>query len=78
MAVTGIAVALLLILINFCNIPEKFPKIPWNLIEILFNFLWAILILVASAIVTDKARTHAKMDSYAAGAVSLIYFQFVV
>ena len=35
-----------------------------------FDGLWAIMMLIAAAIVTDMARKYANMDSYAAGAVS--------
>lgn len=78
-AVTGIVVALISIVLNFTDLTGKLPKIPWNVIEISFDLLWAILILVASAIVTDKARNYKDMNSYAAGAFfgytgCLLYF----
>jgi len=67
--VTGIAVAFLSIMANFTYLVTKTPRFPWNLCEIIFNCLWAILILIAAAIVTDKARRFADMNTYAAGAV---------
>ncbi|RNA36791.1 hypothetical protein BpHYR1_046920 [Brachionus plicatilis] len=38
------------------------------LIELIFDILWAILIIIASAIVTDMAKNYANMESYAAAA----------
>ena len=55
-AVTGIVVALLSITINLINIVGKFERIPWNLIEMIFDFLWSILILIAASLVADDAR----------------------
>lgn len=44
-----------------------------------FDGIWAILMLIAASIVTDYARKYSFMDSYAAGAVNitniLIVFQ---
>lgn len=38
-----------------------------------FDFLWAILMLIASAIVTDLAKKYDAMDSFAAAAVSYLF-----
>ncbi len=38
-----------------------------------FDFLWAILMLIASAIVTDLAKKYEAMDSFAAAAVSYLF-----
>lgn len=40
--------------------------------ELIFDIFWAILILIASAIVTDHAKNYANMESYAAGAVLVL------
>lgn len=37
-----------------------------------FDGIWAILMLIAASIVTDYARKYSFMDSYAAGAVNTI------
>ncbi len=39
-----------------------------HLKELVFDILWAILILIAASLVADDARKYSDMDSYAAGA----------
>lgn len=69
-AVTGIVIAVIVTLLYALRITERFEKIPWNFIEMIYDVLWAILALIAAAILTDYARKYQEMDSYAAGAVS--------
>ena len=37
--------------------------------ELIIDAVWAIMILIASAIVTNLAKTYTSMESYAAAAV---------
>lgn len=55
-AVTGIVVALISILLNLLNVVSKFERIPWSIIEMVFDGLWAILMLIAASLVADDAR----------------------
>ena len=71
-AVTGIVIAVIVTLLYVFRITDRFEKIPWNFIEMIYDVLWAILALIAAAILTDYARKYQEMDSYAAGAVSLL------
>lgn len=68
-AVTGIVIAVIVTLLYVFRITDRFEKIPWNFIEMIYDVLWAILALIAAAILTDYARKYQEMDSYAAGAV---------
>jgi hypothetical protein len=67
-AVTGIVIAVIVILLNFFQFFRRFPRVPWHLIEMAYDLLWAILVLIAAAVCTDWARRFIDMDSYAAAA----------
>ena len=47
-----------------------------NLKEIVIDAVWGIMILIASAIVTNLAKTYSGMDSYAAAAVYFISLKY--
>jgi hypothetical protein len=73
-AVTGIVVCALIIILYVLQIPKKFDNIPWNFVEMVYSAIWAILMLIAAAIITSLARAYAAMESYSAAA----FFGFLV
>ncbi|CAF0842191.1 unnamed protein product [Brachionus calyciflorus] len=67
-AITGVIFIVVFIIFHFFFLTQKLTKIPWSLIELAFDVIWSILILIASAIVTDNAKRYAFMESYASAA----------
>lgn len=75
-AVTGIFVAIVMMLIHLLRISEKLVNVPWDFIEFAHSILWAVMFLIGAAILTSYARTYLDMSSFISGAVSNPYFTF--
>lgn len=69
-SIGGFLTSFIILLLKIFNIHEK-VVLPWPRLEFIFNIIWAVFLLITSALVIDQGP-----GGYIAGGVSFLYLLF--